>query len=104
MLVHRVTGELLRNTFRHARAGSVRVVLARAADDSVTLTVADDGMGFEPSAPRRPGHVGLQLLQQVVGDNGGRLVLDSRPGAGTTVRVDIPRHPRAPGGWGPSSE
>ena len=95
VLVHRVAGELLRNAFRHARAGSVRVVLVCTADDSVELTVADDGVGFEPSRSRRPGHVGLQLVQQVVGDSGGRMFLDARPGVGTTVRVDIPQRPRA---------
>jgi two-component system NarL family sensor kinase len=95
VLVHRVAGELLRNAFRHARAGSVRVVLVCTAEDSVELTVADDGVGFEPSRSRRPGHVGLQLVQQVVGDSGGRMFLGARPGVGTTVRVHIPQRPMA---------
>jgi signal transduction histidine kinase len=82
VLVHRVAGELLRNAFRHACAGSVRVVLARGAGDSAALTVTDDGVGFEPSSSRRPGHVGLQLVQQVVEDSGGRMFVDLPPRRG----------------------
>lgn len=91
VLAHRVAGELLRNAFRHARAGTVRVVLERPTDGAVRLTVADDGVGFERSASRRPGHIGLQLVEEVVRDSGGRMVISSGPAAGTTVLVDIPR-------------
>jgi two-component system, NarL family, sensor kinase len=98
-LVVRVAGELLRNAFRHARARSVGVVLAPAGDGLVELTVVDDGVGFDPSVPRRTGHVGLRLVQQVVLDSGGRAHVDSRPGAGTTVRVAIPRQARV---WRPT--
>lgn len=95
LLLHRVAGELLRNAVRYAHASCVRVVVARSADDSVELTVVDDGVGFEPSRSRRPGHVGLQLVAQVVADSGGRMSVVSWPGAGTRVRVDIPQRPRA---------
>lgn len=94
ILVLRVAGELLRNAFRHACAGSVRVALGSTEAGSVELTVADDGVGFAPDRPRRPGHVGLQLVRQVVGDSGGRIHVDSRPGMGTVVRAVIPKRLR----------
>jgi signal transduction histidine kinase len=61
-------------------------VTVRAA--GARLVVSDDGCGFEPSAARAPGHVGLYLVEQTVRASGGRLTIDSSP-AGTTVTVDL---------------
>ncbi|GAA1854828.1 hypothetical protein GCM10009836_38600 [Pseudonocardia ailaonensis] len=93
LLVRRVAGELLRNAFRHADADVVRVALTGAGDAVVELLVSDDGIGFDPSAPRRPGHVGLPLVRQFVEDGGGTIRVDSAPGRGTTVSVRIPERP-----------
>jgi two-component system, NarL family, sensor kinase len=90
VLVVRVAGELVRNAVRHAGADTVRVELAER-DGTAVLTVRDDGRGFDPSTPRRTGHVGLQLVQRVAADAGGRVAVDSAPGAGTLVRVELPR-------------
>lgn len=81
--MHRIAGELLRNAFRHAGAS---VVTVRAA--GARLVVTDDGRGFQPSAARAPGHVGLHLVEQTVRASGGRLTIDSSP-TGTTVTVDL---------------
>jgi two-component system NarL family sensor kinase len=95
VLVHRVAGELLRNAFRHAEAENVRVRVAGGPGETVELTVTDDGVGLDPGRRRRPGHIGLQLVEQVVGDGGGRTMLEGAPGAGTTVTVVLPRRLRA---------
>jgi signal transduction histidine kinase len=81
--MQRIAGELLRNAFRHAGAS---VVTVRAA--GARLVVTDDGRGFQPSAARAPGHVGLRLVEQTVRASGGRLTIDSSP-TGTTVTVDL---------------
>jgi two-component system, NarL family, sensor kinase len=90
VLLHRVAGELLRNAFRHAGADTVTVRVAAGAAGFVELTVADDGVGFAPDQRRRHGHIGLLLVQRVVEDGGGRVVVTTGPGAGTTVTVTVP--------------
>ena len=59
-----------------------------------TLTVADDGRGFDGAAPRAQrageGHVGLTLLEDLVAEAGGTLAVRSAPGAGTTVVLEVP--------------
>lgn len=69
----------------------------------VRLTVADNGIGMDgaamvdlrqhvaepPAASHGPG-LGLRIVHQVVSAHGGRLQLDSQPGDGTTVRIDLP--------------
>ncbi|GAA0420129.1 hypothetical protein Acor_30010 [Acrocarpospora corrugata] len=65
-MLYRVTGELLRNAFRHAHARTVRVHVAAPEPGPATaveLTVTDDGVGLDPHQTRRPGHIGLQLAR-----------------------------------------
>jgi len=80
--------EALHNVAKHARAGVVRASL-RTAGDRVVIVVEDDGVGFDP-ATTRPGHLGLTTMHERVAAVGGRLWLDSAPGAGTRVRVEAP--------------
>jgi signal transduction histidine kinase len=58
------------------------------------MEVADDGSGFDAaavSADRQDGHIGLVMLDDLVDGAGGRLDVQSAPGAGTTIRVEVPR-------------
>ena len=57
----------------------------------VSLTVEDDGIGFDPAADGRQDSYGLRGLQSLVEDGGGRLEVQSAPGAGTTVRMVVDR-------------
>jgi two-component system, NarL family, sensor kinase len=91
VVIHRIAAELLRNATRHANASRVRVTVD---GPPVRLLVSDDGSGFDPAAPRRAGHVGLQLVRQVVEDNDGEFRLVSRPGQGTEVTARFERRPR----------
>jgi two-component system, NarL family, sensor kinase len=80
--------ELLVNVARHARATVVTVELARAGA-GLRLVVADDGRGFtreQEAAALRAGHIGLAAARERAAAAGGTLEVDSRPGAGTTVR------------------
>jgi two-component system NarL family sensor kinase len=91
-LLYRTAREALRNTSEHAKAQSVRVRVARE-NGMVTLSVADDGRGFTPDdVLRRPaeGHFGLRLLSDQVRDAGGTLQIDSTPGNGARLKVEVP--------------
>jgi two-component system, NarL family, sensor kinase len=88
-LVYRVAREALRNVQRHAQAQTVTVAVT-----PTTLTVTDDGRGFDAAqrADRaEEGHVGLDLLSDLVAQAGGTLLVRSNPGAGTTVTLEMPQ-------------
>ena len=78
--------EALQNAAKHSRADRVRVSLG-ADEDSVWFTVQDDGVGFDPAAPRSGGMVNMQ---DRLGASGGTLRVESAPGRGTTVRGSVP--------------
>ena len=75
---------------RHARPGHVKVRV-RAEDGVATVTVQDDGKGFDPAAALRAGRsrglVGMRERAELLG---GELRIDSAPGQGTTVTAVIP--------------
>ncbi|HUW09896.1 MAG TPA: sensor histidine kinase [Anaerolineae bacterium] len=83
--LHLVAQEALHNVARHARATRVDVHL-RCIPEQVALTIRDNGVGFDPSQARRG--LGLPNMQQRMLAVGGRLVVDSRRGAGTTVMAE----------------
>ena len=90
-LVFRVAQEAVRNVAEHSAAGTVDVRLA--ATDTVTLTVADDGIGFDPATladTPAGGHVGLLLLKDLARTAGGRLEIDASPGRGTRLQLEVP--------------
>jgi signal transduction histidine kinase len=88
----RIAREALHNIAKHARARRLDVVL-EVGPSEVTLRVADDGDGFDPSESR-PGHFGLQLMQEHAMAIGGSLEIVSAPGRGTEVRVRVGRQRR----------
>ena len=84
----RVAQEALHNVAKHAHAKLVTVSSGVAAD-RLTIEVGDDGVGFDPSRSY-PGHLGLTSMHERVGALGGRLRVESVPGTGTTVRIEVP--------------
>ncbi len=89
--VYRVAQEALENIARHADARHVAVTL-EAQDGSLRLTVSDDGRGFDPSAGSADGF-GLMGMRERAELLGGRIVIDSRPGGPTTLRLEVPVRP-----------
>lgn len=91
-LLFRVAQEALRNAGKHADATQVSVRL-RQRGDTVRLEVSDNGRGFTPddlTRRRRDGHMGLSLLRDLVADAGGTLSVESHPGTGTDVAMEVP--------------
>ena len=90
----RAAQEALMNVRKHAQATQVSVTLSYM-DDQVALDVQDDGKGFDPQIPVNPagqygGGYGLQVMHQRVEQLGGEVILESSPGEGTTLVVQIP--------------
>ena len=66
---------------------SVRV---QVHDGVATAEVSDDGRGFTPNGSAHSDHMGLEMLSDLAEEAGGRLAVESRPGAGTTLRLEVP--------------
>jgi signal transduction histidine kinase len=86
--IYRVVQEALTNCGRHARAKSIRVSV-HGAPDRVSLTIQDDGVGFDPGAARGKG-LGLLGIQERVRELGGTLEIVSQPHKGTMLKVEVP--------------
>jgi len=97
LALYRVIQEALNNAVRHADAGSVEVRIFRDGD-LVVAEVSDDGKGFDPSVvPESPsGSFGLVGIRERAAYMGGTVDVDSRPGHGTRIRVEIPALDRRP--------
>lgn len=84
--------EALNNTVKHAQATEVKITLA-LAEKSFTLTLEDNGQGFDPAAPRKDvtdTEDGLANMKKRLTDIGGAASVASAPGQGTTVRFSVP--------------
>jgi signal transduction histidine kinase len=78
--------EALNNALKHARATEVRVQL-ELAGDRLLVTVADNGGGFEPATVKRGN--GLDHLARRMEEAGGSCAIESQPGGGTRVRLNV---------------
>jgi len=90
-VLYRAAQESVRNSVTHSHATSVGLSLTYD-DGSATLIVRDNGVGFDPSAPRDDGrpHFGLLLMGELAAEVGGRALVESAPGRGTMVVVEVP--------------
>jgi signal transduction histidine kinase len=88
--VFRIAQEAVNNALRHANARHIAVGL-EARNGCVALTVEDDGGGFDPAAPAlRSRRLGLTSMEERAMALGGTLTIDSRPAAGTRIRLEVP--------------
>jgi signal transduction histidine kinase len=86
----RIVQEALANVRKHAAASRVTVTLSYL-DDVTMLDVHDDGVGFDQAATAAAGAgLGLHAMAERVAALGGSLVIESAPGEGTTVAVEVP--------------
>ena len=84
--IYRITHELVSNALKHSGATQILVEIVRY-DNTITLTVQDNGCGFDPSAVSRG--VGLNNVRNRVAAYNGNLMVDSKPEVGTEVNVEL---------------
>ena len=89
---YRFFQEALLNVVKHADVDDAGITLV-VSEDSVVAEVRDEGPGFDPGTvrPDRGRHVGLGLLRERARLSGGGLEVVSAPGAGTLLRLRLPR-------------
>jgi signal transduction histidine kinase len=88
----RIGQEAVANAVKHGGAALVSIEL-RYAPASVGLTVTDDGKGFAAGQPSPTGHFGLLDMRERAQSMGSHLQVDSEPGRGTRIAVEVPLHP-----------
>jgi signal transduction histidine kinase len=88
----RVVQESITNALRHASARQIQVRIARDTR-RVSLAIRDDGRGFDPTALASADlsdHLGIVGMRERVRTRAGAFQVTSRPGAGTTVEIELP--------------
>ena len=89
--LYRITQEILTNICKHAKATSVDITLEKRRGRAI-LTVVDDGVGFVPKKHKSSGGSGIGLIgmRERAAIMGGTLTVESEPGRGTLIIVDVP--------------
>ena len=87
-LFFRVAQEAVRNAIKHAGATRVGVTVDRDESRS-RLVVEDDGRGFDPGDAADDEHFGLRILADLARDSGGALAVDSAPGTGSRISIEV---------------
>lgn len=88
LVLLRLVQELLQNIVKHAAATEVAVNM-HYNDASLTITVADNGKGFEVAGLDNPKGIGLWNMQNRINMIGGKLTLTSAPGKGTSALIEV---------------
>jgi two-component system CheB/CheR fusion protein len=86
--LYHLAQEAVNNAIKHGRPANIMIGLA-SANGCGTLTIEDDGAGFEVTAPAQSG-LGLRIMQYRAKMIGGSLEVDSHPGVGTIVSCLFP--------------
>ena len=87
----RILQEALANVRKHSHAAKARVDVQRR-NRKLVATIVDDGVGFDPTSRTRTEfpRFGLSTMRERAESIGGELTIDSAPGKGTTVRLELP--------------
>jgi signal transduction histidine kinase len=96
LTLFRLVQEALNNVAKYARAHRVQIALA-PRDGQACVSVTDDGVGFKTVAGARVGSYGLLGMRYRIEGDGGRLVVQSAPGAGTCLSATLPLEVQASG-------
>jgi signal transduction histidine kinase len=100
LTVYRLVQEALTNITKYAHATEVEVLLS-SSDGQVHVSVRDNGVGFDTSAPRTSAH-GLLGMRYRLETEGGTMTMESRPGGGTLIRAVLPESTEPTEGETPS--
>jgi signal transduction histidine kinase len=90
--VYRIVQEAVTNIVKHSAATEATVVIKKRTD-AVSISIRDNGRGFDPAKRSSPQHVlgyGLSGIAERVRILGGTVAIDSRPGEGSSVTVEVP--------------
>ena len=88
--LYKIAHEALNNVLKHANAKNVQVSINRD-QASIILEITDDGIGFDPAAAIQKGRLGVISMRERAQLQGWTLSLESGPGAGTQIRVEVPK-------------
>jgi PAS domain S-box-containing protein len=95
LALFRIAQEAMTNALKHARASQVTASIDKGSQpDTVQMIIADDGIGFEPLdqvGPRGKHHWGLMTMGERARGIGGHCRIESEPGQGTRVMVEVSR-------------
>lgn len=89
--VLRVIQEALTNATRHGGTRRVKIAFVQETGH-VHINITDDGIGFDPAKinPESGKHFGLMFMRERMAQIGGSVIVESQPGSGTTVLLDVP--------------
>jgi signal transduction histidine kinase len=90
LLVYHIAREGVMNAMKHAQPRDVWIAV-REDDDDIVLSLRDNGVGFDTSAPGPEGHFGMAMMRERAQVGGGRFEVESEPGQGTTITVRFPK-------------
>lgn len=87
VVVYTIIQELMTNAHKHAKAAQVTIQLTRI-DGALVLIFEDDGKGFNTESTA--GGIGLRNIRERLKPHGGTMAIDSKPGRGTVIDIEIP--------------
>jgi len=87
----RVFQEALTNVARHAKATEIEIALQFEPDDLI-MTIQDNGIGIDPEQLHNSDSLGLLGIRERINFWKGRLIINSEPHSGTTLKAHIPLH------------
>jgi signal transduction histidine kinase len=90
--LYRIAQEALTNIVRHSHASQVNVTFT-SQDKKVVMTIEDNGDGFDPEKAPDTGHLGLFGMRERAEMIGGQFMIESKPGKGTIITVEVARDP-----------
>ena len=91
-----VAQEAMHNALKHAQAKLIETTVFAAPDEKhIVIEIRDNGIGFDPATAAREnsGHFGLAGMRERLNRLGGQLHIESQPGRGTRVRVEVTLRP-----------
>ena len=93
IIIFRIIKELIHNSIKHASAGFINIII-ESTMDNLNIDVSDNGIGFE-AGNLSEGHYtgegfGLFDIREKINHLGGRVMINSVPGSGTRIRLNVP--------------
>jgi two-component system NarL family sensor kinase len=94
IFLFRMFQEMLNNILKHSRATQINVEVIYSTDDKFVLKVEDNGVGFDPAVKQEKvsssSGIGLKSMRNRAHLIGAKIFIQSEPGKGTSVRVELP--------------